>query len=63
METERKIRIYGGYFETFMETLTEKRTGKSPIWLTPFANSENTGKRNRKSNKGGLLCRQTIINW
>ena len=28
METERKIRTYGGYFEKFMETLNEKEQEK-----------------------------------
>ena len=28
MEKKRKIRTYGGYFEAFMETLTEKEQDK-----------------------------------
>ena len=47
METERKIRTYGGYFEKFMETLNEKEQEKvqygrkSTIWI---ASTQNTRK-------------------
>ncbi len=40
METERKIRTYGGYFEKFMETLNEKEQEKSTIWIASHQTQE-----------------------
>ena len=43
MEKKRKkIRTYGGYFEAFMETLTEKEQDKIQVWTTLVENTRKT---------------------
>lgn len=49
METERKIRTYGGYFEKFMETLNEKEQEKVQYGLLLLKTQERLSTKFVKS--------------
>jgi len=45
MERERKIRTYGGYFESFMETLSEKEQDKIQYGLLLLKSQERLSRK------------------
>lgn len=55
METERKIRTYGGYFETFMETLTEKEQEKIQYGLLLLKTQERLSIKFVKNIREGIF--------
>lgn len=55
MEQIRKIRTYGGYFEAFMETLTEKEQDKIQYGLLLLKTQEKVIKKFVKSIKDGIF--------
>ena len=55
METERKIRTYGGYFERFMETLNEKDQEKIQYGLLLLKTQERLSTKFVKSIKDGIF--------
>lgn len=57
---ERKIVTYGGYFEAFMETLTDKEQEKIQYGLLLLKTQDRLPKKFVKLIREGILCRQTI---
>ena len=55
METERKIRTYGGYFEKFMETLNEKEQEKVQYGLLLLKTQERLSTKFVKSIRDGIF--------
>ena len=55
METERKIRTYGGYFEKFMETLNEKEQEKVQFGLLLLKTQERLSTKFVKSIRDGIF--------
>ena len=62
METERKIRTYGGYFEAFMETLTEKEQDKIHYGLLLLKTQERLSKKFVDYLKEGIYELRTEYN-
>lgn len=55
METERKIKTYGGYFEKFMETLNEKEQEKVQYGLLLLKTQERLSTKFVKSIRDGIF--------
>ena len=55
METERKIRTYGGYFEKFMETLNEKEQEKVQYGLLLLKTQGRLSTKFVKSIRDGIF--------
>lgn len=55
MEKKRKIRTYGGYFEAFMETLTEKEQDKIQYGLLLLKTQERLSTKFVKFVQDGVL--------
>lgn len=62
MEYERKIKTYGGYFESFMETLTEKEQDKIHYGLLMLKTQERLSTRFVKLIREGLFELRTEYN-
>lgn len=62
MEHERKIKTYGGYFESFMETLTEKEQDKIHYGLLMLKTQERLSTRFVKLIREGLFELRTEYN-
>ena len=55
MEQQRKIRTYGGYFESFMEALTEKEQDKIQYGLLLLKTQERVTKKFVKAIREGIF--------
>ncbi|NDV66294.1 type II toxin-antitoxin system RelE/ParE family toxin [Bacteroides sp. 224] len=62
MVTERKIRTYGGYFEAFMETLTEKEQDKILYGLLLLKTQERLSRKFVDYIKEGIYELRTEYN-
>ena len=62
MEIERKIRTYGGYFEAFMETLTEKEQDKVQYGLLLLKTQERLSAKFVKIVREGIFELRTEYN-
>ncbi|RHO69323.1 type II toxin-antitoxin system RelE/ParE family toxin [Parabacteroides sp. AF48-14] len=62
MEVERKIRTYGGFFEAFMETLTEKEQDKIQYGLLLLKTQDRLSKKFVKMLRDGLFELRTEYN-
>ena len=62
MEIERKIRTYGGYFEVFMETLTEKEQDKVQYGLLLLKTQERLSAKFVKIVREGIFELRTEYN-
>ena len=61
MEKKRKIRTYGGYFEAFMETLTEKEQDKIQYGLLLLKTQERLSTKFVKFVQDGVFELRTDI--
>lgn len=59
---ERKIRTYGGFFEAFMETLTEKEQDKIQYGLLLLKTQDRLSKKFVKMLRDGLFELRTEYN-
>ena len=62
MEKKRKIRTYGGYFEAFMETLTEKEQDKIQYGLLLLKTQERLSAKFVKFIRDGVFELRTEYN-
>ena len=62
MEKKRKIRTYGGYFEAFMETLTEKEQDKIQYGLLLLKTQERLSTKFVKFVQDGVFELRTEYN-
>ena len=62
METDRKIWTYGGYFESFMETLSEKEQDKIQYGLLLLKTQERLSKKFVSLIKDGIFELRTEYN-
>jgi len=62
MEVIRKIRVYGGFFEAFMDTLTEKERDKVEYGLLLLKTQERLSVKFVKLIRDGLYELRTIYN-
>lgn len=62
MQQERKIRTYGGYFESFMKTLTEKEQEKIQYGLLMLKTQDRLSVRFVKLIRDGLFELRTEYN-
>lgn len=62
MEVERRIRTYGGFFEAFMETLTEKEQDKIQYGLLLLKTQDRLSKKFVKMLRDGLFELRTEYN-
>ena len=61
MEKKRKIRTYGGYFEAFMETLTEKEQDKIQYGLLLLKTQERLSTKFVKFVQDGVFEDGNIV--
>lgn len=62
MERRRGIRTYGGYFEAFMETLTEKEQDKIQYGLLLLKTQERLSAKFVKFIRDGIFELRTVYN-